>query len=113
MWGLTAETANTFSALAALLQAALLIVSILYVNRQFGILRACSYIERFNSDESIRRRATVDTWLNETQDRGRRIDRFRDEPQLQADVLAFMNLFQEMGVAYLCHNVHKRTARYV
>jgi hypothetical protein len=97
------------SAFAALVQAVFVVVSILYLNRQFGIVRACSYIERFNSHENICRRGAVDRWLKSSTDDESRIKAFEEDSNLQADVLGFINLFQELGVAFMRHNVHKQT----
>lgn len=94
-----------------MVQAVFVVVSITYLNRQFGIVRACSYIERFNSNENIRRRGAVDRWLKSSDEPPMRIKTFNEDPDLQADVLGFMNLFQELGVAYLRHSVHKETIR--
>jgi hypothetical protein len=98
-------------AAAAFLQAGLIILSVFYVNKQFGILRACAYIERFDSHESIRRRGTVDRWLTSSADDTSRIEAFDKDAELQADILGFLNLFQELGVAFSHHGVHKRTVR--
>src|SRR5262245_10278758 len=102
---------TAIEAIGAALQAVLLAVSIWYLNRQFGIVRACSYIERFNSEETIARRATVDEWLESTNDEKQKLSKFDDDPHLRVRILGFMNLFQELGVAYLRHNVHKKTVR--
>ena len=99
------------NASAALIQAAFVIVSVAYINRQFGIVRACSYIERFNSHENIRRRGTVDRWLESSDDDQTRITVFLANSDLRADVLGFINLFQELGVAYRYHSVHRATVR--
>src|SRR5262245_1784946 len=55
------------NALAAIIQAAFLVVSIFYLNRQFGIIRGCSYIERFNSPDTTPRRGAVDGWLKSSE----------------------------------------------
>jgi hypothetical protein len=99
----------TISAAAAVLQAIFIIASILYLNRQFAIVRACSYIERFNSHENIRRRGTVDSWLASTSENAPRIEAFQNDAALRADILGFLNLFQELGVAFSHHGVHKPT----
>jgi hypothetical protein len=99
----------TISAAAAVVQAIFIIASILYLNRQFGIVRACSYIERFNSHENIRRRGTVDSWLASTAENAPRIEAFQNDAALRADILGFLNLFQELGVAFSHHGVHKPT----
>jgi hypothetical protein len=95
-----------------ILQAGFLIVSIYFVNRQFGIVRACSYMERFNSEETRKRRAVVDQWLESSDDEDQKITKFDADPDLRTTVLGFMNLFQELGIAYLRHNVHKPTVQY-
>jgi hypothetical protein len=99
----------TVGAGAAVLQAIFIIASILYLNRQFAIVRACSYIERFNSHENIRRRGTVDSWLASTTENAPRIEAFQKDAALRADILGFLNLFQELGVAFSHHGVHKPT----
>ncbi len=99
------------AAIGAALQTVLLGVSIIYLNRQFGIVRACSYIERFNSEETIRRRAAVDKWLELSDNEQQKLSEFETDPHLRATILGFMNLFQELGVAYLRHNVHKQTVQ--
>lgn len=103
------STISLLSALAAIVQAVFIIVSIIYINRQFGIVRACSYIERFNSNENICRRGVVDRWLRSSDEPQTLIKAFEEDSDLQADVLGFLNLFQELGVAYLRHSVHKKT----
>jgi len=103
------STVALIGALAALFQSVLIVVSIRFLNRQFGIVRACSYIERFNSNENICRRSTVDRWLKSAGDHESRIKAFEEDSRLQADVLGFINLFQELGVAFLRHNVHQET----
>lgn len=99
----------TIAAGAALFQAILIIASIFYLNKQFAIVRACSYIERFNSHENIRRRGTVDSWLSSTTDDAPRLEAFLKNAALRADILGFLNLFQELGVAFSHHAVHKQT----
>lgn len=99
------------NASAAFIQALFVVVSIAYINRQFGIVRACSYIERFNSHENIRRRGTVDQWLESSNDDDVRIEAFETNPVLRADILGYINLFQELGVAYRYHSVHRATVR--
>jgi hypothetical protein len=100
---------SLITAFSAVVQAVFIVVSIIYINRQFGIIRACSYIERFNSHENICRRGIVDRWLKSSDDPEALIKSFEEDTVLQADVLGFINLFQELGVAYLRHSVHKRT----
>lgn len=100
---------SLISAFSAVVQAVFIVVSIIYINRQFGITRACSYIERFNSHENICRRSMVDRWLKSSDDPATLIKAFEEDAALQADVLGFINLFQELGVAYLRHSVHKQT----
>jgi len=99
----------TIGAAAAILQAIFIIASLLYLNRQFAIVHACSYIERFNSHENIRRRGTVDSWLGSNKDDAPRIEAFQNDASLRADILGFLNLFQELGVAFSHHGVHKPT----
>jgi hypothetical protein len=103
------QAISIVGAAAAILQTFLLIASIIYINRQFAILRACSYIERMNSQDTIRRRASVDRWLRAGENDAQRIASFEEDADLQADVLGFANLFQELGVAYMYHSVHKKT----
>lgn len=102
---------SLISAVAAILQVILVVASIFYLNRQFAIVRACTYIERFNTHENIRRRGTLDRWLKSSEDDQIRIRSFENDADLQADVLGFINLFQELGVAFLRHNVHEHTVR--
>jgi hypothetical protein len=102
---------SSIGALAGIIQAVFVVVTIIYINRQFAIVRACSYIERFNSQDSIIRRVKVDGWLRSSENDENRIKAFEDDESLRCDILGFINLFQELGVAYLGHNVHKKTVR--
>lgn len=108
---MTDQIIASINAFAAVVQAIFVIVSLIYINRQFAIVRACSYIERFNCQESICRRSKVDHWLKSNDDDSKRIEVFEEDPDLRCDILGFINLFQELGVAYLRHSVHKQTVR--
>jgi len=99
------------NAVAATLQVVFIVLSIWFVNRQFAITRACSYIERFNSDEHIRRRAIVDQWLESSPSDEERLAALTQSAELRANVYGFLNLFQELGVAYRYHSVHRTTVR--
>lgn len=72
---------------------------LLTTRNHFKVLRAMSYVERFNGEEGVRQRAVVESWLADPEPE-RRIELFENDATLRMNVLAFMNLFQELGVAY-------------
>ena len=75
------------------------LVGLSTTRKHFRIIRSISYIERFNSDNGIRLRKRVDDWLK-TEDDEVKLKEFLEDSDLRIEVLAFMNLFQELGAAY-------------
>ncbi|MEM1060948.1 MAG: hypothetical protein AAGJ97_01335, partial [Planctomycetota bacterium] len=90
-----------FASVVSLVELSLIVVTFSVTSRHFKIVRASSYIERFNSDEFVRTRMTVDAWLDRLWDRPYQalaeLDRDRE---LNARVRLFANLFQELAVGY-------------
>ncbi len=75
--------------------------------KHFRIVRSISYIERFNSETGIRLRKRVDDWL-QTEDDEVKLREFLDNSDLRIEVLAFMNLFQELGASYSRNVLNKQ-----
>lgn len=97
---------NTISFVLQALEVAVLVITFLAVvfglyttRKHFGVMRSMAYIERFNSEAGIKLRTRIDAWLAEPDDRVK-LEQFLSNPELKNQVLAFMNLFQELGVAY-------------
>lgn len=84
-----------------------ILVGLATTRKHFRIVRSISYIERFNSDIGIRLRKRVDNWL-QTEDDELKLQEFLENPDLRIEVLAFMNLFQELGSAYNRKVVNKK-----
>lgn len=97
---------NTISFVLQAAEIAVLVITFLAVvfglqttRKHFGVMRSMAYIERFNSETGIKLRTEIDAWLAEPDDQVK-LDRFLNEPELKNQVLAFVNLFQELGVAF-------------
>ncbi len=97
---------NTISFVLHALEIVVLVITFLAVvfglyttRKHFGVMRSMAYIERFNSEAGITLRTQIDAWLAEPDDKVK-LDQFLNDPKLKNRVLAFMNQFQELGVAY-------------
>lgn len=124
--------------IAAGVSVILLLSGLVVTTMHFRHTRAAAYIERFNDKSKFGYRRSVDRWLHVYEEEldssseqapsmsppGRQSSRARDfaltvmrqrllldvkyNPELQADVKAFANLFQELGQAYLSNMADRR-----
>lgn len=85
--------------------AALFITYFLAV-KQFRMNKSSNYLERFLGREFIAIRENVDSWLADPTPPSERISNLKTEDGLhtKAQLVAFSNFFQELGVAYK-HNL--------
>lgn len=69
--------------------------------RHFGIVRAAQFAERFNSPQMFQVRRIVDRWLNEPpDDEVGKLNRLREDGELEANIRLFANVFQELGASF-------------
>ena len=75
------------------------LIVIMVTIKHFKILRTLVYIERFNSPNFIQVRRDIERWLSICKDDKERIEKSY-ETELFCKICTFINLFQEMGLAY-------------
>jgi hypothetical protein len=88
-----------------------LIITVFIAKKQFGVQKASAYIERFNSVEMLNARTAVDQWTVLDISDEDKIEKILNDIALQNHIRMFVNLFQELGVAYIYGGVHKKTVR--
>lgn len=89
----------------------LLVVGGLWLTvRHFKIARTVSYIERFNHPDMVTIRAAVDAWLKSSEEDDERMEQAKSDPVLNVQILTFMNLFVEVGIAYRCRTLNRSVA---
>ena len=104
------DLANFTTVIVSVLQTILIIVTIFYTRYHFKLERAASYIARFNSEDMIRNRAVVENWLSGESSDEEKIKKLTDDTELAIRVYTFINLFQEIGVAYRSRMIHRSSA---
>ena len=88
----------------------LIVIGLLVSIRHFKAARTVSYIERFNHPDMASTRATVDVWLASSTSDDERYQAAKDDPELDAKINAFMNIFTELGIAYRFGLLDKKIA---
>ncbi len=78
--------------------------------RHFKIARTVSYIERFNHPDMVATRAAVDSWLQSSEADEPRIERAKADPVLNVQILTFLNLFVEVGIAHRYRTLNRTVA---
>ncbi|MBV6505257.1 MAG: hypothetical protein ILNGONEN_00815 [Syntrophorhabdaceae bacterium] len=104
------DLVNFTTVIVSVLQTILIIVTIFYTRHHFKLERAASYIARFNSEDMIRNRAVVEGWLSAQNSDEVKIKKLTDDTELAIRVYTFINLFQEIGVAYKNKMIHRSSA---
>jgi hypothetical protein len=94
----------------SVLQTMLIVVTLFYTRHHFKLERAASYIARFNSEDMIRNRAVVERWLTEKIPEAKKLAKLEQDPELAIRIFTFINLFQELGVAYRNKMIHRHSA---
>jgi hypothetical protein len=102
--------ANLTTVVVSVLQTILIIVTLIYTRHHFKLERAASYIARFNSEDMIRNRAVVENWLAEEIPDQEKLNRLTKDTELAIRVYTFINIFQELGVAYRSRMIHRASA---
>jgi len=68
--------------------------------RHFKIVRTVSYIERMNHPAMVVIRADVDSWLNSNDSIMEKLERIRNDSELNAKVTIIYNLLAELAMAH-------------
>jgi cation transport regulator ChaC len=89
----------------------LLLVAVYLTIAQFTRSRASSYIERFNSSDTMESRVAVDRWLKGHATTKARLEALDEDAALRTHLRRFANLFQELGAAYQFGVAHRKTVR--
>jgi hypothetical protein len=92
----------------SVLQTLLIVITLFYTRHHFKLERAASYIVRFNSEDMIRNRAVVESWLEAPTSETEKLAALDKNPELAIRVYTFVNIFQELGVAYRNKMIHRR-----
>ncbi len=99
-----------FQILKIFLGPLVIISGLLITIRHFKIVRTISYIERFNNPNMAAIRGKVDNWLNSSKSNQEKIEIINSDSELRANVFSFLNIFNEVGIAYKFGLLNKKVA---
>ena len=98
---------------ASLAQIVALVIMYWLATKQFRMSKSSTYLERFLGREVLELRESIDVWLSGDHPASKRLEEINlpEQAHRKAQMIAFANFFQELGIAYKHNLADKKYVR--